>query len=103
MPLVQKVRKLPNSFHGIICNQGINSSKILVVVKFDPIQNAAKEWDWRSNLWAIDLGIYSSNVYRKISAAPLTLLHSERPKLHTVMAFLRANGLNILGSAYHSI
>ena len=30
-----------------------------------------------------------------LKASPLTLLHSERPKLHTILAFLSAIGLSL--------
>ena len=43
-------------------------------------QNAAKGWNslchWRSILWAAELGTYYSNVYGKISFAPLNILSS---------------------------
>ena len=32
----------------------------------------------------------------KIRIPPLTLLHSERPKLHTILAFLSAVGLRAI-------
>ena len=61
-------------------------SRASVVLKFflsqTPmlLQNAAKGWNSlghrRSNLWATELGIYYSNVYGKISFAPLNILAS---------------------------
>ena len=45
------------------------------------LQNAAKGWNslghWRSNLRAAELGMFYSNVYGKISFAPLNILASE--------------------------
>ena len=44
------------------------------------LQNAAKGWNslghWHMNLWATELGINYSNVYGKISFAPLNILSS---------------------------
>ena len=44
------------------------------------LQNAAKGWNsrshWQSDLWAAEQGMYYSNVYGKISFAPLNILAS---------------------------
>ena len=48
-------------------------TEILVVLNVDLSSNATKEWEilghWLGNLWPIELGLYRSNVYGKISAA----------------------------------
>ena len=49
------------------------------------LQSAAKGWNslgnWHMNLWAAELGKYYTNVYGKISFAPLNILSSvHKPK-----------------------
>ena len=41
-------------------------------------------------------GSYSAVAYLSPFTIGLTLLHPERPKLHTVLALLSATGLNVL-------
>ena len=72
MPQFQKIKILPNLFHGN--NQGVSSSGISCCFKLESFFNMLqKDWEmfgqWRSDLLAIELGINYSNIYGKISAA----------------------------------
>ena len=62
--------------------QVISCIEILVVFNFDASQNAEKEFNslgnWRLNCWAAELGMYYSNVYGKLSFAPLFILRCGR-------------------------
>ena len=43
-----------------------------------------------------EVSVLGSSIYMTLRQFPsLTLLHSERPKLHTILAFLSAKGLKI--------
>ena len=72
--LFQKIWKLQNLVHWN--KQGITCIEIQMSQTLTLLQNAAKELEflghWQSNLWAIEMGIYYSNVYGEISFAPLT-------------------------------
>ena len=77
-PQFQKIRKLQNLIH--FNEQGISCIEVFLSQTLMILQNAARGWNslghWRLNLWAAEWGIYYSNVYRKISFAPLNILAS---------------------------
>ena len=64
-----------------ICSMEIiraQPDEILVVLNFDPCLKCCKRMGISRplNLWAVELGVYCSNVYGKISAIPLIILNS---------------------------
>ena len=54
--------------------------KVLLSQTWMLLLSAAKAWNslvyWHMNLWAAELGKYYSNVYGKVSFAPLNILSS---------------------------
>ena len=76
-PQFQKIQKLQNLFH-ILMSRASAVLKVLLSETWMIIQCAAKGWNslgnWHMNLWAAELGKYYSNVYGKISFAPLNIL-----------------------------
>ena len=76
-PQFQKIRKLHNLFH--FNKQGISCIESLDVSNLDASPKCCKRNSlsyWHMNLWAAELGKYYSNVYRKLSLAPLNILSS---------------------------
>ena len=59
--------------------------KVLLSQTWMLLQSAAKGWNslgyWHMNLWVAELGKYYSNVYGKISFAPLNILSSVYQKV----------------------